>query len=65
MPKYTITRTVDITLEVEADTLVQALQKYYLNEHEGEYDEVNIEVWDDDARKRIGDEEIWKAQEEI
>lgn len=61
MPKYIITRTVEITLEIEADNPKDAIREYYENESEGEYDEQHVEMWDvtdDNRHKRVRNSEF-------
>jgi hypothetical protein len=66
MPKYTIIRTVDIELDVEAETLAQALEQYYLLEAlEGEFSEVDIDIWNNDTGEKLDHQEIEKAKEQI
>ena len=59
--KFIITRTVEITLEVEASDPKEAIEIYYENEFEGEYDEQTVEMWDvtdDDNHKRVSNREF-------
>ena len=61
MPKYIITRTVEITLELEADNPKEAMQAYYEDESEGEYSELEVEMWDvtdDNLHKRVCNSEF-------
>ena len=61
MPKYIIVRTVEITLELEADNPKEAMQAYYQDELEGEFDEQSVEMWDvtnDDLHQRICNSEF-------
>ena len=46
MPKYIVRRTIEVTLEVEASDPKEASRVYYANESEGDYNELDIEMWD-------------------
>lgn len=57
MPKYIIRRTVEITMEVECVDPKEASRIFYANESsEGEYNELDLEMWDvtnDNLHERI------------